>query len=147
MRRRQARDTAAFLVDQDRRVAAADAVAQSDDQIAQLLRLLAVPGEEAEAERVGGGEEISLGPGQRRAGAAEDDRARHRGTVRPVIEQPSTPDAAPSTRGTRGRRQRLGKTTPPRSCTRCLCRRDRRGPRRRSSGRGYPDWPSSVAAT
>ena len=58
VRRTQPRHPAAFLVDQNRRVVAADAAAQRADQITHLTGRAAVAAEQNEADRIGGGEEI-----------------------------------------------------------------------------------------
>ncbi len=76
VRRAQPRHPAAFLVDQDRRVVAADAAAQRGDQIAHLIGRAAVAAEQDEADRVGGGEEIAFRGGKALAGAAQDNRER-----------------------------------------------------------------------
>ena len=60
MRRTQPRHPAAFLVDQYRRVVAADASAQRADQIAHLVGRTAIAAEQNEADRIGGGEEIAF---------------------------------------------------------------------------------------
>ena len=59
MRRLQPRDPAAFLIDQHRRVGAADAVAQLRDQRAHLIGRLAIAREQDEAERIGVAEEAA----------------------------------------------------------------------------------------
>ena len=76
MRRTQPRHPAAFLIDQNRRVVAADAAAQRADQIAHLIGRAAVAAEQNEADRIGGGEEIAFRGAKALAGAAQDDRAR-----------------------------------------------------------------------
>jgi hypothetical protein len=54
MRRAEARYSSALLIDQDRRVIAADRLAQCRDQIAHLRGLAAVAAEEDEAKRISG---------------------------------------------------------------------------------------------
>ena len=76
MRRTQPRHAAAFLVDQNRRVVAADAAAQRGDEIANLTGRAAVAAEQNEADRIGGGEEIAFRGGKAVAGAAQDNRER-----------------------------------------------------------------------
>ncbi len=52
MRRLQALDPATFLIDQHRRILAADTFAQRPDEGTQLVGLLAVAPEENESERI-----------------------------------------------------------------------------------------------
>jgi hypothetical protein len=70
VRRTQPCHPAAFLVDQNRRVVAADAAAQRVDQIAHLTGRAAVAAEQNEADRIGGSEEIAFPGGKTLAGAA-----------------------------------------------------------------------------
>ena len=74
--RLEARDTATFLVDQDRHVGASDRIAQIGDEVAHLVRGVAIALKQDEAQRVGVAEKIALDRRQRRAGAAEDGCAR-----------------------------------------------------------------------
>ena len=60
MRRSQTRHTAAFLVDHNRSIGAADTVAQRGDKVADLIGRDAVAAEEDEAERIGSSEKIAL---------------------------------------------------------------------------------------
>ncbi len=76
MRRLEACDAAAFLVDQHRRIRPPDRVAQGDDEAAQLVRIVAIALKQDEAEWIGVTEEVALDLRERRAGAAEDDGAR-----------------------------------------------------------------------
>src|SRR5206468_7661302 len=69
---------AAFLVDQHRGIGPSDRLAQPGDQGADLVGILHVAGEQDEAERIGGAEEIALLRRQRGSGAAEDDGSGHR---------------------------------------------------------------------
>jgi hypothetical protein len=91
-RRLQPGDTAALLVDQHRRVGAADSVAQIVDQGPDLIRCLAVALEQDEAERVGFAEEHPLRVAQRRPGAAENGgNYRHRPVPNVTAPPPCRP--------------------------------------------------------
>ena len=76
MRRPQPCDAAALLVDQDRRIGTADALAQRGDQLADLIGRAAVAPKQDEADRIGSGEEIAFEGAQALAGAAQNDRTR-----------------------------------------------------------------------
>ena len=76
VRRTQPGYLAAFLVDQNRRVIAADAAAKRADQIAHLTGRTAVAAEQNEADRIGGGEEIAFRGGKTFAGATQENRER-----------------------------------------------------------------------
>ena len=60
MRRPQPRYAAALLVDQNRGVGAADAIAQRTNQLANLVGRAAIAPEENEPDRIGGGKEIAF---------------------------------------------------------------------------------------
>ena len=76
MRWAKPRDSAAFLIDQNRCVVATDAVAQLAGEIADLLGGAAVAAEQNEADRVSGGEELTLVGREPFARAAQDNRQR-----------------------------------------------------------------------
>jgi hypothetical protein len=76
MRRAEARYAPALLIDQDRRIIAADGLAQCRDQIADLRGLAAVAAEENEASRIGGVKKAPFCGAQLFPGAAQNDRAR-----------------------------------------------------------------------
>jgi len=76
MRRPEARHAAALLVDQDRCVSAADALAQRSDEFANLLGRATIAPEQNEADRIGSGKEIALEGAETSTGATQDDRAR-----------------------------------------------------------------------
>ncbi len=78
VRRPEPGDPAALLVDQHRRIGAADTVAQRSDQVAKLRRLAAVAAEQDEAQRVGLGKKAALGGAEAFAGTAENDGSRAR---------------------------------------------------------------------
>ena len=74
IRRLQALDAAALLVDQHRRIGTADAVAEIGDQVADLRRRLAqLRLKRIRPQRLLGGEEVALLGGQARSGAAGDE--------------------------------------------------------------------------
>ena len=73
MGRPQARHPAALLIDQHRRIVAAQGRAHVGGQRPKLVRRLAVALKQDKAEGLGGGEEPPFGVGQNRAGAAEYD--------------------------------------------------------------------------
>ena len=75
MRRAQARDAPAFLVDQHRRVGARHRRAQILDQPARALGRVDVAREQDEAQRIGVTKERALVGAEIGAGAAEDDGA------------------------------------------------------------------------
>ncbi len=75
-RRAQARDPAALLVDQNRRVRPPDGVAQLIDQGAHLIAAGAIAPEQHEAERIATGEKPPFVRGQPLAGNAKDNRER-----------------------------------------------------------------------
>src|SRR5438552_3736802 len=60
VRRAEARHSPALLINQDRRVIAADRLAQRRDQIADLRGVAAVAAEEDEANRIGGAKEAAV---------------------------------------------------------------------------------------
>src|SRR5438445_13633543 len=76
VRRAEARHSPALLIDQDRRVIAADRLAQRRDQFADLCGVAAVAAEEDEADRIGGAKEAAFFWAQLLPVAAQDDRAR-----------------------------------------------------------------------
>lgn len=76
MRRAEPGHAAAFLVDQNRRIAAADTLTQRSHQITNLTGRATVALEQNEADWVGGSKEIAFDGAQALAGAAQDDRAR-----------------------------------------------------------------------
>jgi len=76
MRRAEARHASALLIDQDRRVIAADGLAQRADQIADLRGVAAVAAEEDEADRISGAKKAAFFRAQLFPGAAQNDRAR-----------------------------------------------------------------------
>ena len=75
-RRSEPSHAPAFLVDQDRRIAAADCAAQCRHQLADLVRRAAVAPEQDEPDRIGSREEAAFAGAQLFPGAAENDRAR-----------------------------------------------------------------------
>jgi hypothetical protein len=77
MGRPQALDPAAFLVDQHRRIGAADRSAKLGDQRTQLIRRIHIAGKQDEAERVEAGKEPALLGRKARACTTQDDGACH----------------------------------------------------------------------
>ena len=75
MRRPEPRDAAALLVDQDRCVVAADAIAQRSDEFADLSGRAAIAPEQNEADRIDGSKEIALESAETLARTTQDDRA------------------------------------------------------------------------
>ncbi len=78
MGRRETGHPPALLVDQDRRIASADGIAERRHQCPHLVRTLAVAGKQDEPQGIGIAEEGALVGAQRQTRAAEDDRARLR---------------------------------------------------------------------
>ena len=76
MRRAEARHASALLIDQDRRVIAADGLAQRRNQTADLRRVAAVAAEKDEADRISSVKEAAFFGAQLFPGAAQNDRAR-----------------------------------------------------------------------
>src|SRR5436309_12189513 len=76
MRRADARRSSALLIDQDRRIIAADRLAQCRDQVADLRRLATIAAEEDEAKRISGAKKAVFFWAQLFPGAAQNDRAR-----------------------------------------------------------------------
>jgi hypothetical protein len=72
MRRLEAGDAAAFLVDQDGSVIAPDAGPQRFNEVTGLIGRPAIALEQDEAERIGIGKKAALGIQQLRTGAAQD---------------------------------------------------------------------------
>ena len=94
LRRPQPGNPAAFLVDQDRRLAARHAGTQLVDQAARALDRVDVAGEQDEAQRIGIAEEGTLLRRQFRPGAAQNQRAwaAHRQILFPdEAESPCSP--------------------------------------------------------
>jgi hypothetical protein len=74
MRRPQSAHATAFLIDQDRRIVAPDALPQRVGQRLDLRRVIAIAGEQNEAQRIGSGKKPHLVIAELGTGAAEDDR-------------------------------------------------------------------------
>ena len=81
MRRLQALDPAAFLVDQHRRIRTADRCLEIGDEGPDLIRFSAIALKQDEACGIGGAEEIALRPIEVPTGAAEDQRLWRQVTV------------------------------------------------------------------
>ena len=68
-----------FLVDENRRIVAADGIAQIGDEGPHLAGISAVAGEQDEPQRAGLAEEAALGIAEDRTRTAEDGRPRRLG--------------------------------------------------------------------
>ncbi len=77
MGRRHALYAAPFLIDQDRRVGAADAFVKRADQRAQLIAIVDIALEEDEAPRIVFAKEFALIRAERKASAAADEGLGH----------------------------------------------------------------------
>ena len=87
MRRPKPCHPAAFLVDQNRRIVTADAVAQRANQIANLIRRAAVAPEQDEADRIGSGKEVAFEGGQ--ASRRSSPKRRRAATVQRAMMHPT----------------------------------------------------------
>ena len=76
LRRAEARHSSALLIDQDRRVIAADRLTQRSDEISDPRGIAAVAAEKDEANRISGTKEAAFFGAQLFPGAAQNDRTR-----------------------------------------------------------------------